>query len=365
MSVELPLDEEAKKKLQQRRSSNVRRVSGVDLSVHHYVPFIPKRRTSVSSGCRITANSEVFADYKHIFPYITDDGRTTLVTEYDFHNKMCRKYKALLGDTYIYPILGTNLSVQEDLLCELTRDDKKFLEFLVFPEVEIMIPGGISTIRTNNKRIGLFIIGKRGDIFPAGLKTITNRELKQLEEKLETWAVIKNFAVPDLGESPTSDHVVEQFVQGMDKPHVRRIRDVLGIIESQEEFIAKMEAYGIFHTYVEQLDLATYYESVRNRKSRFVDTGDWREYKDDEPFDWSEWDAMSKRRGTETSEDSGIAHDDVPSSPNSVVICDLPTCNGNGVCGRKGSKQDEEVPQLVSAKDDDDVFMSHNGTGGN
>ncbi|KAL3190993.1 hypothetical protein MRX96_019234 [Rhipicephalus microplus] len=151
----------------------------------------------------------------------------------------------------------------------------------------------------------------------------------------------------------------------MDKPHVRRIRDVLGIIESQEEFIAKMEAYGIFHTYVEQLDLATYYESVRNRKSRFVDTGDWREYKDDEPFDWSEWDAMSKRRGTETSEDSGIAHDDVPSSPNSVVICDLPTCNGNGVCGHKGSKQDEEVPPLVSAKDDDDVFMSHNGTGGN
>lgn len=362
MSVELPLDEEAKKRLQQRRSSNVRRVSGVDLSVHHYVPFIPKRKTSISSGCRITSNSEVFADYKHIFPYITEYGKMTLVTEYDFHNKMSRKYKALLGDTYIYPILGTNLTVQDDELCELTREDKKFLEFLVLPEVEMMIPGGVATIRTNNKRIGLFIVGKRRDIFPAGLKVIKNREIKLLEEKLETWSVMKNFAVPDIGESTTSDHVVEQFVQGMDKPNVRRIRDVLGIVESEEEFLAKMEAYGIFHTYVEQLDLVTYYENVRNRKTRFVDTGDWREYKDDEPFDWSEWDALSERRNTETSEDSGIAHDDVAGSPNSVVICDLPNCSANGVPGRKGSQQDDEVPPLVSAKDDDDVFMNHNGT---
>lgn len=358
MSVEL--DEETKKKLQQRRSSNVRRVSGVDLSVHHYVPFIPKRRTSMSSGCRITANSEVFADYKHIFPYITDDGKMTLLTEYDFHNKISRKYQALLGDTYIYPILGTNLSVQEDMLCELTRDDKEFMEFLVLPEVEIMIPGGISTVRTNHKKIGLFIVGKKGDIFPASLKVIKNREIKELEERFENRGVMKNFAVPEIGESTTSDHVVEQFIQGLEKPHVRRIRDVLGIIESQEEFLAKMEAYGIFHTYVEQLDLATYYENVRNRKSRFVDTGDWREYKDDEPFDWSDWDALSKRRGTEASVDSGIVQEDVPSSPNAVVICDMPKCNG--VSGHKGSQQDDEVPPLVSAKDD--AFTSHNGAGG-
>lgn len=359
MSVEL--DEEAKKKLQQRRSSNVRRVSGVDLSVHHYVPFIPKRKSSMSSGCRITANSEVFADYKHIFPYIMDDGKMTLLTEYDFHNKMSRKYKALFGDTYIYPILGANLTVQEDMLCELTREDKTILELLVLPEVEIMIPGGISTVRTNNKRVGLFIIGKSGDIFPASLRVIKNREIQQLEERFANCGMMKNFAVPEIGESTTSNHVVEQFVQGMDKPDVRRIRDVVGIVESQEEFIAKMEAYGIFHTYVEQLDLATYYENVRNRKTRFVDAGDWREYKDDEPFDWSDWDALSKRRGTETSEDSGIAHDDGPGSPNSVVICDMPKCNS--VSGCKGPQQDDEMPPLVSAKDDDDVFMSHNGAG--
>lgn len=364
MSVELPLDEETKQKLQQRRSSNVRRVSGVDLSVHHYVPFIPKRKASITTACRITGYSEVFSDYKHIFPYISEDRKMTLLTEFDFHLKMSRKYQALLGDTYIYPILGVNLSVQEDMLCELTRDDKEFLEFLVLPEVEIMVPGGVASIRTNSKRMGLFIISKKGDIFPAGLKVIKNREIKQLEDKLESWTVHKNFAVPDNTAAITSDHVVEQFVQGMDKPNVKRVRDVLGIVESEEEFLAKMEAYGIFYTYVEQLDLATYYESVRNRKNRFIDTGDWREYKDDEPFDWSQWDALSERRNTETSDDSGIPHDDLPSSPNSVVICDLPKCNENGVPSRKDSRQDEEMPPLVSAKDDnnDDVFTGADGT---
>lgn len=364
MSVELPLDEETKAKLQQRRSSNVRRVSGVDLSVHHYVPFIPKRKASITTSCRITGYSEVFSDYKQIFPYITDDGKMTLVTEFDFHQKMSRKYKALLGDTYIYPVLGVNMSVQEDMLCELTREDKKFLEFLVLPEVEIMVPGGIASIRTNSKRMGLFIISKKGDIFPADLKVIKNREIRQLEEKLESFNVHKNFAVPDNTAAITSDHVVEQFVQGMEKPTVRRVRDILGIVESEEEFLAKMEAYGIFYNFVEQLDLTRYYESVRNRKNRFIDTGDWREYRDDEPFDWSEWDALSKRRNTETSDDSGIVHDDVPGSPNAVVVCDRPKCSENGLPSRKDSQQDEEVPPLVSPKDDnnDDVFAGAGAT---
>lgn len=362
MSVEIPIEDEPKPRLDQRRSSNVRKVSGVDLSTHHYVPFIPKRRPSQGGICRITASSEPFSDYKHIFPYIYPDGKTTLLTEYDFHNKMCRKYQALLGDTYIYPILGTNLTVEKDMLQELTREDTKYLELLILPEVEIMIPGGIATIRTNFKRIGLFIVGKRNDIFPAGLKMIKNREIKELEKKLEDRSFLnKNFAVPDIGESTTSDHVVEQFLTGMNIPNVKHLREVLHIVESEEEFLAKMKAHGILHTSVEQLDLPTYYENVRNRKNRFIDTGDWREYKDDEPFDWSEWDAFSKRRDTLTGEDLGINLNDLAASANAVLICDAPDCEETGKEARNESLGDEGIPPLVSAKaeEDDDFFINH------
>lgn len=360
LEVEFPPEEEGKPRLEQRRSSNVRRVSGVDLSTHHYVPFIPKRKASVGTVCRITGSSQAFSDYKHIFPYITPEGKTTLVTEYDFHLKMSRKYKALLGDTYFYPILGVNLKVERDMLQELTREDKQYLELLVLPEVEIMVPGGIETVRTNDKRIGLFIIGKRGDIFPAGLKTIKNREITQLEMKLEARALNKNFAVPDIGESTTSDHVIEQFVQGLDIPNIKRLRQVLNIVESEDEFLAKMEELGIIHTNVGQLDLATYYENVRHRKSRFIDTGDWREYKDDEPFDWSQWDASSSRRDTLTGQESALHLNELSTSPNAVLICGVPNCEEAGKPSRNESQGDEEVPPLVSAKTDgdDDVFIN-------
>lgn len=365
MAAVAPQDGENRHVQQRRASTSQRRVSGVDLAAHHYVPFIPKRKASTGSACRITASNAPFVDYKHIYPYIDVNGTTVLLTEYDFHKRMARKYKGLLGDVYLYPVFGTDIKVSKDELCELTRSDEKFLQVLLLPEVEMMVPGGIDTIRTNKKRLGLFIIGKKGDIFPGALKTILNKEMKELEMKLEGMQMTSNFAVPEVRESMTSDRVIQQFIQGLEIPNVKRIWDFLGFTETEEEMrqkIEKMESVGILYTPLPEFDMAAYYDQVRYRKNRFVDMADWREFKDDEPFDWDQWETTNCSPDPDSGASSRKASEDQV-TPNTVLLCELPNNEGAlDVSGRASSQTDEDMPALVNSRateGDDDVFRGN------
>jgi len=270
-------------KLDRRRRSSAALKNGP----HNYTPFYPRRASMAIRG-RVCSSSEVFKDCRPIYPFIGLDGNTLMVSEFDFHVKMAKKYKALLGDRYIYPVLDETLpkGFTANDLEDITKQDKTMLDFFIPHEVELMVPGGIKTVKRGASE-KVYIFAKQGDlVMPTAIKVVLNREMKEFQKKRETLNSASHYAVPSNDVDITSDEVVQAFIAGLEVPTVRRLRDLLGLHEDAEEAMERMKELGLLEKYLVTVDDSTYFK----QRSRFADFGaDYRDFKDDEEFDLSEF----------------------------------------------------------------------------
>lgn len=271
------------RRLSQKQDSQSRR--------HSYVPFIPPRESKAIRD-RVAGTSDVFKDCKHIYPYIKEDGTKMMVSEYDFHVKMQKKYKALLGDKYVYPVMDVAVKLADVELIDVSKDDKALLDLFIPHEVEVMIPGGLKTIKKDVKE-NLFVFANAEELVPLKIKAVTCKEMKEFQGKQDARASSNQFCVPTNTGDISADSVIEHFIAGMEVPTVRRLKNVFGFSEGAEEILSKLRESGLLEKYEVKIDDEQYFKNFVNNKSRVSEFGfDYRRLMEEQKqYGAEEWEA--------------------------------------------------------------------------
>lgn len=234
---------------------------------------------------RVAGASEINKDCIPIYPYIKEDGTKLMVSEYDFNVKMQKKYRALLGDIYIYPVLdpGKRPKIAKEELLEITKEDTRFLDYFIPHEVEVMIRGGIHTLKRDASD-NLYMFGKQdNDVYEVKLKMVTCKEMKEFEAQQKTMADSSQFCAPTNTKDITADDVITQFIAGLHVPTVRRVKNVFGYCEGEVEILNKLREMGLLEKYEEEIDDEKYFQQFVKNKSRIFDVGfDYRRLKEEE-----------------------------------------------------------------------------------
>ncbi|OQR70051.1 hypothetical protein BIW11_01749 [Tropilaelaps mercedesae] len=264
---------------------------------HSYIPFIPRRQSMVIRD-RVAGVSEINKDCVHIYPYLREDGTMVVVSEYDFNVKMQKKYKALLGDKYVYPVMDSAPKVTEEELLEVTRDDKELLDYFIPHEVEVMVPGGIRTFKKDAANTLLMLSNKDSRIYEVKVKSVTCKEMKEFESQRQALADSSQFCVPTNTGDINADDVIIHFIAGMQVPTVRRLRNVFGFCESKDEILDKLRQMGLLEKYEDKIDDEAYFKTFVNNRSRIFDAHcDYRRLKEEElaySFDLSDTSAKAE-----------------------------------------------------------------------
>lgn len=293
---------------QQRRRSSVTTQG----RSHNYVPHFPRRESMVIRD-RIAGVSEINKDCIPIYPYLKSDGSTVMVSEYDFNVKMQKKYKALLGDKYIYPVMDMTPRIcDEDDLLDVTKDDKEILDYFIPHEVEVMVPGGIRTVQKDASN-NLYMFANNVDrVYIVKVKVVMCKEMKEFEAQQKAMADSSQFCVPTNTGDITADDVITHFIAGMEVPTVRRLKNVFGFSEGEDEILGKLREMGLLDKYEVQIDDEQYFKTFINNRSRIFDVGcDYRRLKAEEQaysFDLSDLPSKSdsEERPSDTSFESEV-----------------------------------------------------------
>ncbi|XP_076362449.1 uncharacterized protein LOC143253092 [Tachypleus tridentatus] len=193
----------------------------VSMEEYKYVPYFKYLRPDQTTGCRITQKSLGMGDYKYIYPIIDQTGKTKMISEHEFHCRITAKYHAMAGHKYIYPVLARNHEeISRGDLIPVTTDDDMIQDVLVPDELHIIINGSIHEVLKNKNGTDLYISGKEGDIFPAGIKTIIICE-KKVEGKVK-----RNRTAP-LCLNRKNDSICITDLHSSENPRIKTLKDVL------------------------------------------------------------------------------------------------------------------------------------------